>query len=479
MQFTSNLGSHPELMIGVATAQNTVNTVPAIQLGIKRFQFIETAVAKNNGWANNAKTALLHKGIEVLEPISLPELIEPDFLQIEKYLLSLKDSLEPILWNIGGGQKNHSLGVWEVFKKRKNLLDQVCYSNTQAQVIEIWKWKEDQVIHDRIPLDFEDDLANYLAVYGFEIKPEGEGTLLYENGKVVNAKDSFDWFQFEDFRRYLSLTFQKVEIAESFNFTLEEIRNILHPDHNQLGQKIAKDIMEKNPVLQRPGGHLLKPNFLQFNILNQVLSYLKTKVFIQEKLVAKEYQFTDSILISKLQEKGISSKVKMSQEEVVNILSMNSGFFFEEVLISELQKALSMKKHLVKKAYANVKIKSKDNEAEFDLLLLTSLGTLHVLDGKLDAFDKKDENSRKLVLSKAGGAFSSFQPVFSFYPKDLNGDFISAGLLQKFKTYHAERANFMVYNSFKPETVDIEINDHKVSLNHFKDLLNHLNLLKN
>jgi hypothetical protein len=52
----SNLteSTHPKLMIGVATAQNTVNTVPAIQLEVHEFCFVQTQGELQNSWVANA-----------------------------------------------------------------------------------------------------------------------------------------------------------------------------------------------------------------------------------------------------------------------------------------------------------------------------------------------------------------------------------------------------------------------------------------
>jgi len=464
-------------MIGVATAQNTINTVPAIQLGISKFRFIETSHAKIKGWMGFASKALAKKGVKVLTPISLDESIESDFLKIEQMLLSEPDLNVPILWNIGGGQKNHMLGLWEVFKKRKNPLDQVCYSNIQSRSIEFWYWEKDQINHHRIPLDYDDELANYLAVYGFEIKENGEGTLLYTNDKVQNRHEVFDWLKYPEFRTFQSKSFKKLETGSKETFSLDEIKKSL-ADKSVIEQ-LGKAVIAKNPILNTTEKINIRPNFISENLINFILSFIRKQILVSERIAPQDFTFSDPELVSKLTEIGVDATLKMNSLSLEKIYGMTSGLFFEQILIAQIQKILEGGNHLVKKAYANVKIKSKDNEAEFDILLLTSLGTLHVLDAKMDVFDKKDENSRKLVLSQAGGAFSSFRPVFSFYPNDMDEEIISPALLQKFRDYSLENADFMVFNSMDFENLKLIINDQPVLFKHFNSLLSHLNLLKN
>jgi hypothetical protein len=462
-------------MVGIATAQNTVNTVPMIQLKIPRLQFVETDGAKKNGWVTAASRALMYKNIKVEDSISLNTKIESDPFEISSFLILQLAEEEAILWNIGGGQKNHTLGLWEAFKLRRNRRDQVCYSNTQSRVIELWYWEENLIKHHRIPLDYDDDLASYLAVYGFEIKEGGEGTLLYQNGEVQNRQEAFDWFQFQEFRYFLTHCFPKAKADDMYS--LASIRKLL--SDKDLAENLYDSLVKVNPILNTDKKIMIGPNFIKVNSIGYFLSYLKNKILIPESLESQEFTFTDRLLIERLANLGFPPKLKMNSQTVSEILGMASGFYFENILICQIQKILERGDHLVKKVYSNVKIKSSDNEAEFDLLLLTSLGTLHVLDGKLDAFDKKDENSRKHVLAQAGGAFSSFQPVFSFYPEDVEAGSLSPALVQKLKDYSVSKSNFMVYNHGKEDITQIVINETKVNLKHFNKLLVHLNLLKN
>ncbi|WP_146948754.1 hypothetical protein [Cyclobacterium qasimii] len=472
--------SFPKTMIGVATAQNTVNTVPAIQLGIPNFQFIETEGAKKKGWVALAEKALSNKKIMVKPSIFLNTEIESDPFQICTYLPTKVDSNHPILWNIGGGQKNHILGLWETFKLRKNYNDQVCYSNIQSRVIELWSWEDDKIKHYQIPLDYEDELSNYLTVYGFEIKEGGEGNLLYENGKIKNKQETFDWFQFQEFRYFVASIFEKKAQSMPQTFTLEEVKKKLNGNVDDLSEELFQILLKNNPQIKAENDivHLQK-NVLKFNILNLVLSFIKKKLLVNERFLPKEFTFSDPALIENLEKIELPRTLKKTTENLGKILGMSSGFYFENILISQIQKILEKGNHIITKAYANVKIKSRENEAEFDILLLTSLGTLHVLDGKLDAFDKKDENSRKHVLSQAGGAFSSFQPVFLFYPEDMTKDHISQSILQKLKDYAVSKSNFMIFNTTGNATERITIDEIEVEVKHFNNLLQHLGLKKN
>jgi hypothetical protein len=467
----------PSIMIGVATAQNTVNTVPAIQLGIKEFQFVQTSGDPQKNWVKNATSALQYKGVNTRKPIFLSNKIDDDLIAITKYIRD-RISLDPLIFNIGGGLKVHSLALWELFINRNQPKDLACYSNPQKGVIDFWKWEGNIIKQFTIPLDFDDDLENFLRVFGFSI--ENPGVKLYENGNVYNEIETFDFFQFTEFREFLSKCFGIIRPKEGSELTFEQARKLVNLKDSETREQLLNEIKLKN-VGQIDWSNSLvqmKNNVFRKKVFDQILKFVKEKLLIPNRLQPTDYEFKDPNILKELSNRNLPSNFPLNSTSVRLIVGENSGFYFERILMNEITKILTENDHIIKKAYANVKVKSKDAEAEFDILLLTNQGTFYVLDGKLDEFDKKDENSRKLNVIKSGGVFSSFIPVFSFYPDDLNTDWNTNSIPQKIKDYHLQGIKFMVFNRCDKVSKKISVLNEEVNLPHFSDLLAYLNLKK-
>lgn len=465
----------PKKMIGVATAQNTVNTVPAIQLDIKEFLFIQTIGEAQNNWVKNALAALNHKMVLTPEPIILPKDIDDNLIEITKHVKNSIKS-DPYIFNIGGGLKVHSLALWELFIHRNNSQDLACYSNPQKGVIDFWKWENNNIKQFTVPLDFDDELENFLKVFGFSL--EDPGIKLFENGKTLYENKHFDFFQFQEFREFLSLSLSnKLPIKDGF-LTVEQARNLVNFKNSEIKEELFETIKRKNPsqIIWTDKQIRISIKLFKTNLIGQILKFIRDKLIIPENSKTSFYEFKDLKLKEELKKRNLPNNFSCNSNSVRAILGESSGFYFEKILMIEIVEILNKGGHNIKKAFANVKIKSKDAKAEFDILLLTNQGTFYVLDGKLDEFDKKDENSRKLNVLKSGGAFSSFIPIFSFYPSDLGSSWLSSSILKKIKDYHLEGVKFMVFNQNENEVKKATVLNEDVNLPHFSDIVKYLNI---
>jgi hypothetical protein len=470
--------THPKLMIGVATAQNTVNTVPAIQLGVQEFCFVQTQGEIQDSWVANASKGLKKNKIQTRIPIKIPKKIDDDFIKITQLLREKLDPKTPLIINLGGGLKVHSLALWELFTSRKNSFDQACYSNPQKGVIDFWKWEGETITHSISPLDYEDELEHFLDVFGFTITDPG--IVLYEKGEISYTEEVFNFFKFPEFREFLSKTFKSRNTVPGDSLSLEKVRSLVDLSKPGITEQLVNDLKLKNigQITWTPTYVSMSSKHFQANLLSQIFKFVREKLLVLDRLPSDLFQFRNEDLIQELEKRGFTSELPMNGKIISELLGEASGFYFEKVLMQEVVCILAKGNHIVKKAFANVKVESKDAEAEFDILLLTSQGTFFVLDGKLDEFERKDENSRKFNVNKSGGVFSSFIPVFSFYPEDLNSDWLGNSITQKIKDYHLQGGKYMVFNHHDPTREPFSILNEDVPIPHLKDFLSYLKLNK-
>ena len=134
------------LMIGVSTGQNIANVIPAVQkeLEITEFLAIETSIARNSGWFDGSQKVLEGRNIRTDKLDISPE--DTHIVEIKNKLKEkIKNHSEPIIWNLGGGQKPQQMPVWELFYERnqRGIKDRVCYANqTPASELEFWYFDE-------------------------------------------------------------------------------------------------------------------------------------------------------------------------------------------------------------------------------------------------------------------------------------------------------------------------------------------------
>ena len=58
-----------DVMVGVSTAQNTANAVPALQLQVPKVILVETNNAAKGKWSFGITKVLTNRGVLVLDPL--------------------------------------------------------------------------------------------------------------------------------------------------------------------------------------------------------------------------------------------------------------------------------------------------------------------------------------------------------------------------------------------------------------------------
>ena len=101
------------------------------------------------------------------------------------------------------------------------------------------------------------------------------------------------------------------------------------------------------------------------------------------------------------------------------------GGYFDKVVQYQVARLIggNPDTHLVNEVWANVNVydesdHSKQQRAEYDILLTTCFGTVIPLDAKSGIFKKKDEDARAYNLEKISGKYTSLYPVFPYFCRD-------------------------------------------------------------
>lgn len=137
------------LMIAIATKQNITNLLPAIQpeLGVTEFKYFLTTDAKHKNWTKGTDKILASKGIKYDEKNDI--VIEDEITnRIDKLIDLLNEHLRGytgnIIFNFGGGQKQHALAFWQTFllmesnNKEEMQKYSTCYLNFTSKCLEEW-----------------------------------------------------------------------------------------------------------------------------------------------------------------------------------------------------------------------------------------------------------------------------------------------------------------------------------------------------
>ena len=135
--------THFDTMVAVLTGQNITNAIPAIDAGIKNIIFIETPYAKQKHWLDGIKKVLTDREINVLPCV---ELSREDESRIDKIIEILNSRIpnQPVIWNLGGGQKAQQLAIWEFFRSEQRQGDVAIYINQSTKKQEWWYFENKQ-----------------------------------------------------------------------------------------------------------------------------------------------------------------------------------------------------------------------------------------------------------------------------------------------------------------------------------------------
>ena len=232
----------PNLMVGISTKQNTINLIPAFQMNVSEFVFVETGFAQKEGWVLNAKEVLELRNIQVLDSVFIHEDENSSLSYISTRIIEFLKDERAVNFNFGGGQKAQSMALWEVFKTRKNLLDVACYADQTNKKIDYWFWDNDNLKQNTLKIESNITILEYFQIHGFTIVDVGQ---LISNSSKTNSP--IEIIEFQEFREYISLCFKKTTINKEKTYTIDEIKSFFSPAvKNILKSEIEKKISSIN-----------------------------------------------------------------------------------------------------------------------------------------------------------------------------------------------------------------------------------------
>ncbi|GAB6091545.1 hypothetical protein JCM12856_31390 [Spirochaeta dissipatitropha] len=346
-------------MIGVSTGQNISNLIPAVQFEteLSGYCLLETTRAQQFNWSKGLTSVLHSRGVKVAT-LDLKGIDSNIPLIIQTIKEQVWDHTEPIMWNIGGGQKPQQIAVWEVFRARcdKGLSDSICYANQDdAGILEIWSYNDSghlTLAKQEIYVDIS--VEEIFTVSGFQLREEPN--IIYKRGEIIDYDLSTDLLTFPEFREYML----RLPAKNSRNNRIDTAKRTIPVHSPQLKAQIHRNSIQLNASLLR-------------------------------------------------------SCMKFEN------LKPGPGYYFEKIVIDRIWKLLNSQKHNINVAYANLITERGGNiAAEYDLLCVTTKGTVRALDAKTFDFKYKDIDARLYNLEQGSGYYRSFSAVFPFDVEDLS-----------------------------------------------------------
>jgi hypothetical protein len=457
----------PNLMVGISTKQNTINLIPALQMQVSTFMFVETGFAQKEGWALNAKKVLEFRKVKVLDPLTIPENENSNLAFISKKIIQSLKSKQAVNFNFGGGQKAQSMALWEVFKTRNNPFDVACYADQTNKKIDYWFWEGSNLKQDTVEIESNITILEYFQIHGFTIIEEGKPF-----SSISKSRSQNEFIEFIEFREYINLCFKKSSINREKTYSIEEIKSFFSPAvKNILKNKVEQKINSFNefskilPNGQKIGRIHIDKNQYEGQFYEILLKTIREVILKPDFSQIEEFEVKNPKLIEILG----TSKLKVSTSDLGTIICNKIGLYFEEIVFKRISHILSSKTNNVYDVRTNVKIKKGDEEGEYDVVLVTKSGTMIVLDAKTDDFDKKDEDARKHNLLSAAGVYADFIPVYLFFPEDVGHPWANQAILHKLKESSINRKKYLTFNS-ENENINIEILKQKCSLNPISQL---------
>lgn len=443
------------IMIGVSTGQNITNLIPAVQksLYVDKFVLLETTTAKKAKWSEGIKKVLKNRNFEV-EIIDL-EGIDSHISKIQTKLTDLfKDYKQPLIWNLGGGQKPQQIPIWEVFKIRNeklNIPDIVCYANQDdTGILEIWEYQNSSLTTRSEKISVDLSAEEIFNVFGFVLKEQPK--LIYQKINTIYFEPVKDLLMFQDFREFLfKLPVQSFDIGNQ-NLSLQTIRNILNKEKQSITSNLAKVCIELISTLnQEKNGieNYLKNQAFKEAKTNQVLNKVDfTKLFlelIKQNLPYEVIELQNEVLKKELEKTDIAITPNFLQE-ITNDRYNKTSFYFEQIVAQRVVKLLQTTQHNIIEAYANLKTEKNGQQvAEYDVLCVTEKGTILALDAKTFEFENKDIDARLYNLEQGSGFYRNFSAVFPFDCNDLDKSWLKPVHRLPFDL-NKKKFNFFVIN---------------------------------
>jgi hypothetical protein len=468
------------LMIGVSTAQNTTNVLPALQMKIDYFVALETSAAHARKWSNGMYQVLKDRGIKTLDPIILnPEEDSRIDIISNKLHAIIPDDVE-VLWNLGGGQKAQQFALWKTFTERaKNGKDEIaCYANPESKKLDIWEFDSETENLEYYDTEINVDIsaAEIFSVYGYEIEI---GDLLYRNGKV--QKEFTGISKLMDFREFREFVFK---LPKTSFHDLSNQKELSRSDLKNKQRANTAFFEEKIKIFLKE-----KLNEKKYFHINEILALVPTlrKRFneLNLNLFLKNNQ-TETIPITNPSLKTLLKKItgydlselEISTDFLQKYFRQNkSSFLFEEILSDKII-GLLPEQTKINEIYSNIKVvKQGKTVGEHDILLVTKWGTIISLDAKTFDVESKDLDARLLNLRNGAGRYVEFIPIFPLYESDIYEEYIPEQILKLPEKIRSKGFRYFTFNN-KKNNKKIIWKETEIELSPISTLLTKLDLVK-
>lgn len=410
------------LMIGVSTAQNTTNVLPALQMKIDYFVSIETSAAKSRAWSEGMNSVLRDKGVSVLSSIELKKNEDSRIDLISKKLVDIIPNDVEVLWNLGGGQKAQQFALWKTFMDRVKLgKDEIaCYANPETKKLDIWEYEDGNLVYYSDSLDSTLTASDIFKIYGFDTHLN-DSDLFFKDGKSLIEKKGYSaLLDFRDFREF----FFRLPTTSYANEDHQKC--LTKNDFIDLAKKIndadLKKLYKKERIKSLKNGQALNEEIIIPKLRKKIIEKIK-EVFNKPQEI-KNIPIYDTRLTNLI--KSISGKelnaFKVSLPFFHDIFPSHRriSFLFEDILKEKMSEMLDGRETNIHEAYSNVKIKKNGViVGEYDILLVSKWGTIVAIDAKTFDVKIKDIDARVLKLRQGAGRYIDFIIVFPFYAEDM------------------------------------------------------------
>jgi hypothetical protein len=411
------------IMIGVATEQNTTNLIPAIYFkDAENNHFISVTTGKMKAYSAGLNALLQKSSFDNYEDIDVKD--EDEANKIIDYLhqkVAVFDASQKVFWNIGGGQKKHTLALLEAYKKYSHVSTHlVCYIDQETRKIISYRYENEQLKQTLTPEN------GY-----FEIDIDTESLIqLYNRNKLslTVASEPFDLppdftYSFEtknQRKKWFSLHKRRDEIryfVENETLTWQDVEMFVkNPSLKNRIQIRIQEWCEKQTWWIAKN---LQPNLLRNlpTMLNQIFGNKDKNSMIYDYLINTKFP---------------------PEEQTI----MSLGTYFEFLVIQRIQEIESNIETNIHLRHRNFKVKEGTNQlVEFDILFQTKQAQLVYFEAKTFDWSRVDFLAKLQKNRIAGGVYVTMIAVIPYFKEDvMSGDIYTEKLLNlpfEFKKYNA------------------------------------------
>lgn len=264
-------------MIGFATQQLQIIYIPFEKYACDYLLLIETPFAVEKRWSEGLKNLLgEHKYVQLMLSPKQENDISEIGNAIDLKIGVLKDifPISEIYFNIGGGQKIHTIALWESFKMQNNstINTWAVYADQTSKKIEKWSINNPKkAIHDELSLPSL-KLADMLCLYGKKVILSEK----YTNDSVFMKEEHLAMWEDNDFRKFVLSLRNSKKLSDFSNekYFVDILKEYGQGDQYGLGKFFEKLIQQKfhQMITASSQENFITQAFVNLNLSNSVVN---------------------------------------------------------------------------------------------------------------------------------------------------------------------------------------------------------------